>query len=182
MGIEEHARAGETNNSGDSKDSELDQLETKEVENRTENNQNGGENSLVFFDEFNEEVSGARASITGFTSDSVDSTIYIGTDNSAAEFGSIDRGGSHVALKKNNKLFGGNESTVFTDISGRVGDLEAFSGVGAVDQREIGIGVRDVVTFSTKNLISGKDLLGTIATGDMIISNTESNFFKGAKG
>ncbi len=130
--VEEHARTSETNKSGNGEDGELNQLETKEVEKGTEDDQNGTENVLVLLDEFNEEVSRAGASITGFTGDSVDSAGDVGGDAGSAEFGSSDSSLVHVALKNNNELLGGVISSILTDVDSRVGDHETFSGVGAV--------------------------------------------------
>jgi hypothetical protein len=180
--VEEHARTSKTNNSGNGKDGELNQLETKEVEKRTKDNQNGAKNGLVFLDEFNEEVSRARASITGFTSDSVDSVGAIGGEDGSAEFGSIDRSGGHVALKNNNELLASVESNIFADVDSRVGDRKTFSGVGTVDQIESRVGLRNVVAFAIKGFIGGIDFLGTVATGDVIISDTESDVFSGNGG
>jgi len=130
--VEEHARASETDNGSKSKDGELDQLETEEVEKGTEDDQNGAENGLVVLNEFNEEVSRTRAGITRFTSDGVDGAGTVGADDGSAELGSIDRSGAHVALKNNNELLCGVVSSILTDVDSWVGDLEAFSGVGTV--------------------------------------------------
>jgi hypothetical protein len=180
--VEEHARTSETNNSGNGKDGELDQLETKEVEKGTEDDQNGTENVLVVLDEFNEEVSRAGASIKGFTSDSVNGAGAIGGEDRSAEFGSGDSSGILVTLKNNNELLGGVVSRILTDVDSRVGDLETFGGVGAVDQIEGGVGLRNVVAFAIQGLIGGIDFLGTIATEDMVISDTESDVFSGKGG
>jgi len=50
------------------------------------------------------------------------------------------------------------------------------------DHREFGVGLRNVVAFFIKGSISGIDLLGTIATADVVISDTERDSFSSEGG
>jgi len=179
LGIEEHARGAETNDGSDGEDGEFNQLETKEVEKGTKGEQDRGKDGLVLLNKVPEEISGTRASETGFTSDCVKGGVGIGSGNhSVAKDSFIGQSLGHVALKDNNNLSSVVESFVVVamlDLDSRVGNDETFSGVLLVDQSVFGKLVCDDVLFFLVDFIINSINLGAVGAGNMIVGNTEGD-------